>query len=104
MSHGRYLGLHIVHERYIAQIVHAVLPEFQGACGGVHHQSDFSDFKNAIRSGTFSDEYNLTNTEVERLSSPDVDTQVYENDFSKHNGKVNSGRILWPGWTTAPSC
>lgn len=39
-------------------------------------ESDFSDFKNAIRSGTFSDEYNLTNTEVERLSSPDVDTLV----------------------------
>ncbi len=29
--------------------------------------------------------------------------QVYENDFSKHNGKVNSGHILWCSAASSPS-
>ena len=38
--------------------------------------SDYSDFKDAIINGTFSDEYNLTDKEVERLGNSDVDSLV----------------------------
>lgn len=38
--------------------------------------SELYDFKEAINSGTYSDEYNLTNSEVQRLSSINIDVLV----------------------------
>jgi len=38
--------------------------------------TDYNDFKKAINSGNFSDEYNLTNTEVQRLSDANINILV----------------------------
>lgn len=40
--------------------------------------SELHDFKEAIKSGEFSDEYNLPNTEVDRLCDPSIDSLVLD--------------------------
>jgi hypothetical protein len=40
------------------------------------HDDDFNDFKEAILNGTFSDEYNLTEKELAKLSVADINTQI----------------------------
>jgi hypothetical protein len=40
------------------------------------HDDDYNDFKEAIINDTFSDEYNLTEKELAKLSSVDIDRQI----------------------------
>lgn len=41
-----------------------------------HHDDDYNDFKEAILNDTFSDEYNLTEKELAKLSATDINTQI----------------------------
>jgi Superfamily II helicase len=41
-----------------------------------NNDSDYSDFKQAINTGEFSDEYNLTNSKVRRLSENNIDKYI----------------------------
>lgn len=51
--------------------------------------SDYNDFKEAINSGNFSDEYNLTNAEVQRLCGDEIQKLVEETLTSLfHNGNL----------------
>ena len=56
---------------------------------------DYNDFKEAINSGNFSDEYNLTNTEVHRLSDDNIRTLVANtlNSLFEGNKIIQISRI-----------
>ena len=58
--------------------------------------SDYSEFKEAIKTGEFSDEFNLTNSEVERLSKEEIDkfiVGVLNGMFDKNNELIPLTKI-----------
>ena len=65
--------------------------------------SELHDFKEAINSGTYSDEYNLTDSEVQRLSDTNIDMLVKTALDSLFEGEhlISLARLMQ---TTTQSC